>query len=365
MRYSKIVVLFLICFLIAHLQGFFLSYSRVVAVEQPILDRLNDDTDKILNTWMTSFNEEHMNSAKDFLEQMYLNKSEIEECNTIECLESIGNREYAKLMNEDNYVYEVIDRCLESHEENCKIKKYDYCNDKAEIEKKCNQYVINTVSLSILAGSTFVPHLMEGLSAVENVPSVGQDEKVAKVLGISFNMAIAAIKTAWVTTHLTEEKEYCYDYYNETNLTDLEVEILCVRKPHERIDKFTKVLEKNLTYVPSLETQDCAQYNMLKVMEKWRLTEQSKIDDTTLPYLRMFRTMDTIVLNKCNPKLLEFADTLTCVKPKSFTLTSYAIAQTMTAAAVETDCVTAETTKIKEYFSEWNEHELERDYKRS
>ncbi len=350
----KTIFLLLICFLVANLQAFLLNYSHIISVEQPILDEFNSAVmDTMLDAWATSFVSIQMKDLAFF--------SNNYDCKSTECFEDYAEKEYFSLMNNETYAYGLNKtKCFEALDKKClENASLQHCTNNTLREQTCLLDTLAQRSLGLTI-TAFGIQLTEVVNSINDDRSGTIDYKIGCVLNTAFVMAVAAIKTARFSNTLTDEVEKCYELYNESNLTDLEVAKICSLKPQERFEKMAEALKKNVTYLEPLPVKDCAYYNILKVSEKWRLEEQGKLNKSGIPVLQLSRLIDTFILNECSQKGFDAAKNHTpCIKARGFVLTQYAIAETMISAATQTACLSQKTAQLKEYFEELDKNGME------
>lgn len=347
----KTIILLIFCFLIANIQAVLFNYSRVIAIEEPLLDRFSSKVDDVIFLWQQDFD--------IYNTDVLQNDTEYSHCRTSECFESVAEKEYSKFVTDDYIAGLNITECLSGLNLECELSAKSqtstYCLNEAVKKNKCYVSAIGIKNARFIRNSMIIS-MIESVKSYD-YPFKTVDSGVAKVLEIAFIMAISAVKTSMLASSGMEQKDRCLEKYNESPLEFK----ACLNDYDQEIIRFADLLERNITYMPPLQTPDCAQYNTLKVTERRRLMVQNKIHDTKLPYLRLLRTIDAKALNACNSRLMEYCviNISTCVKPEGFVLTYYAIVQTLDAAATETACISSDMDELNENFKKMMKNELD------
>lgn len=346
----KTIILLIFCFFIANIQVVLFNYSRVIAIEEPLLDRFSSMVDDVIFMWQQDF-------YSDLIERVE-NDTEYSHCRTSECFESVAEKEYIQFVTDDYITDLNITGCLSGLNQECessgKSKTSVYCLNETVKKNKCYVSAIGKKNAKFIRYSMIIS-MIESVKSYNN-PSKTVDSGIAQTLEIAFLMATSAVKTSMLATSGMEQKDRCLEKYNESPLEFK----ACLNDYDQEISQFADILGRNITSLPPLQTPDCAQYNTLRVTERRRLMVQNKIHDTKPPYLRLLRTIDAKALNACNSRLMEYAVNIsTCVKPEGFVLTYYAIVQTMDAAATETACIASDMDELNENFKKMMKNELD------
>lgn len=332
---SKILIVsfFLAAFIVSIFAMPLLQYAKSAAVEQPALGLSSAEMTAVSDAWYSSFATTQAEEGKIFIEKLTDNETVIDECLSLECREAFLERIYFDFIENGQVDFDAAKRNLSEAEA-----------------------FYGTILAHIVSSWTI--SLIESITLIAGQPVVTTiDQDTAKVLLLTYKMSIAAVETSWLSSLAATQKEKC-DYFYQ-NISAIGRAKTCGKEMMNITDKLADIILKDVNYSAQLETKDCAHYNILNIAEGWRMALQEKLKKTKIPMLKVTRGIDVKVLEVCNKKLAENLENITyCIKPRSTSLATKALGQTISAAAIFTSCTSSEIASLKEKLASTKESML-------